>query len=109
MGKQIFFFLILILWVGSCAQQTEELPVPLKKAAMIIVDTHVAEAALQNVYGARKDSLASVYYQQIYDIHGIDSTTYRELIRLIRNNPEYMETVYEVAFEEMRSRSDSPN
>jgi hypothetical protein len=107
MDKKTLFFIFSALLAGACAPESETLPIPLEEAAMIIVDTHVAEAALQNVYGARKDSLASVYYQQIYTIHGIDSITYHNLIWYLRNNPDQREAVYDKAFEEMKARPES--
>jgi hypothetical protein len=95
---------IAVLLMPGCGEKQEPLPVSVEKAGKIILDTHLAEAALQKVYGAKKDSLAAIYYQQIYEIHGIDSLLYKDLIRVIRNDPDHLSAVYTAAFSEMDSR-----
>lgn len=77
---------------------------PVEKAAAIITDVHTAEAAILPLYGTRKDSFAAMYYDQICQIHQIDSATLFNLIRLIRNNPEIMGDVYREANRQMEAQ-----
>ncbi|HKK74842.1 MAG TPA: DUF4296 domain-containing protein [Saprospiraceae bacterium] len=89
-------FLVLFL---SLACQTEDatLPLPMEKAAAIMLDVHTAENAVLTLYGTRKDSFLMRYYDQIYTIHQIDSTTLNELLFTVRNNPELSRDLYQEA------------
>ncbi|GAB5553333.1 MAG: hypothetical protein Sapg2KO_29240 [Saprospiraceae bacterium] len=79
----------------------------METTAELMIDVHSAEAALQNVYGARKDSLAAVYYQQIYQIYDIDSTQFKELIQKLRDHPSLMKEVYDQAIIQVEERSNT--
>jgi hypothetical protein len=104
-----FFFdrlliVLVLLLVFGCQPDTIELPVSVEKAATIITDVHTAEAAILPLYGLRKDSFAAMYYDQICQIHQIDSTTLVALIKIVRNNPEIMGEIYSEAFREIEAQ-----
>ena len=104
--RNITVFCLFLLF-SACLQDDPELPIPAEKAAEILIDVHAAEAALQNVYGSKKDTLAKVYYQQIYEVHEIDSTTFAELMELVRNYPKHLKEVYGLAMEQIKSRREA--
>jgi len=106
--RVLFFFVTCGLCFLACKKEVEPLPVSLEKAAQIIIDTHTAEAALQSAYGTKKDSLAVVYYAQIYEVHGIDSTTFKALMQILRNDPDRLSEVYRAAFQEFEERPNAP-
>lgn len=87
----LFYFVFLIL---SCGTKTEELPINEEKMVNIFMDVHVAEAVLQSLTMELKDSMAEVYYQQIYEIHQISKEDFEKTIHLLRENPLRLERLY---------------
>jgi hypothetical protein len=65
------------------------------------MDIHTSEAALQSVYGGRKDSLRLVYMQYIYRIHHLDSLTVNRLLNKLREDPEKIEAIYQKMLDDM--------
>lgn len=96
----LFFF-------TACNNEKVILSLPLEEVAELMIDVHSAEAALQNVYGIRKDSLAGIYYEQIYEIYKIDSTQFQELMQSLRDNPTLMKEVYDRAIIQVEERSNA--
>ncbi len=60
----------------------------------ILADVHIAEAAVQNLSGAYKDSILRVYHQQVYRIHNIPEENFRQAVEMLSHEPEHMEKVY---------------
>ena len=92
-----FYFLSIsigcCLW--TCKPQNPVPSLPEDKLIRVLTDLHFAEAAMTNIFGGVKDSLARTYYQQIYSIHGIDSIILQEQLTALRKNPEYMNMIYD--------------
>lgn len=108
MKKFNFFSLLyLINILIGCQGVAPEPTLQREKLIDILVDVHIAEAAIANVYGSGRDSLAEVYYNQIYNIHRIDSTIFQEQITRLRKNPAYMKDLYEDVLTEV-NRLDAP-
>ncbi|MEM1219239.1 MAG: DUF4296 domain-containing protein [Bacteroidota bacterium] len=84
-------FMCCFTW--SCDEE-EVLPIEEEKMALILADIHIAEAALQNVYASKKDSLSAVYYQQVYDIHKIDRPELDSAMAVLYRNPNLQLDVY---------------
>ncbi len=60
----------------------------------VLADAHVAEAALQNLHGPKRDSLALRYYQQIFAIHGIREEDFTYTYEQLRRQPEQLDEIY---------------
>ncbi|MCB0661509.1 MAG: DUF4296 domain-containing protein [Saprospiraceae bacterium] len=100
--KNIGFLSLLFLGLMACQKEEKvSLPYPDKKVVDILVDIHVAEAALQPLFGDIKDSTAQVYYQQIYEIHQINEDQLRELLQILKDHPKEMDRIYELVLEEI--------
>jgi len=82
----------------SCDEE-EVLPIEEQRMALIIADLHIAEAALQNVYASKKDSLSKIYYQQVYDIHEIDRPELDSAMAVLHRNPDLQLDVYNQVME----------
>ncbi len=61
----------------------------------ILVDVHIAEAAVSNLTGVEKDSILEVYYQYLFKKYNISDTIYRQNMTLLTTNPEKMLNVYQ--------------
>jgi len=89
--------LLLVLLLAACSKsEAPQLSLTEEKMLDILVDVHIAESSIQNIYGSEKDSLINLYYQQIYKIHDITEATFNENMKLIRRNPPYVEKLYKI-------------
>ena len=84
---------LICCFLVSCDEE-EVLPIEEEKMALILADIHIAEAALQNVYASKKDSLSAIYYQQVYDIHEIDRSGVDSAMAVLYRNPDLQLVVY---------------
>ncbi len=87
------------LFVLVSCDEEEVLPIEEQRMALIIADLHIAEAALQNVYASKKDSLAKIYYQQVYDIHEVDRPELDSAMAVLHRNPDLQLEVYNQVME----------
>ncbi len=97
--KRPFLLLLIFLAVLACACGKKEtaMPIPEDKLAKILVDVHFAESVMQELPNSVRDSLGRVYYEQIYQIHGISEEALNESLRIIKKDPEVLERVYQRA------------
>ena len=61
---------------------------------LLLSDIQIAEAAMSGISWENKDSLTGVYYQQVFDIHGVRQEEFARTMDLIRQDPEVLERVY---------------
>ncbi|MEZ5058701.1 MAG: DUF4296 domain-containing protein [Saprospiraceae bacterium] len=97
----IFSIFFLIILSACNKQEAVELPFPREKVVAILADVHVSEAALQPLFGEVKDSISKIYYQQIYEIHDIDSEQLKALMTTLKDHPKEMEAIYEEVIDEI--------
>lgn len=70
----------------------------------ILVDVHLAEAALLGFSEIQKDSLSQIYYNQIYEIHAISEESFKTEMDYLKHHPEYLEKIYKLVLEEIDKR-----
>ena len=85
----------------ACDEKIETLPIAKEKFVLILSDLHVAEAAMENIYANRKDTLAKTYYQQVMMIHSIDRATLDSCIAIMQRNPELQQELYAQVMEHL--------
>lgn len=88
----ILLFLLLIL--NACNKDQEKLPIQEAKMIDILVDVHLAEAAMQELSSVIRDSIGEVYYGQIFEIHGITEEDFNKTLFLIKQDPKDMDRIY---------------
>ena len=71
------------------------------KLVEVLIDVHVAEAAVQMLRGATKDSVINAYYDQIFEIYGLKREDFETTMELYRNDPKRMEELYAKVMTEM--------
>jgi hypothetical protein len=100
--KNSIYLLVISLALAGCQKEEKvQLPYPDKEVVAILADIHIAEAALQPLFGEVKDSTAQVYYEQIYAIHDINEDQLRELLQILKDHPKEMERIYDLVLEEI--------
>lgn len=67
----------------------------------VLADVHMAEGAILNVRYEHKDSMRVVYYNQIYEIHGISETAFRNDMEYYQEHPEKLEDLYELVIKDL--------
>jgi len=106
MVKSLVLFVLTIVLLIGCEKKAEPYDFSDKEIKTILADIHTSEAALQSVFGKRKDSLRQVYMNDIYKIHHTDSLKIVCLLNKLREDPEKIEMVYQQLLEEMSSIPD---
>ncbi|MCG8328109.1 MAG: DUF4296 domain-containing protein [Chitinophagales bacterium] len=102
--RTLFLFLIIVSAI-ACGREEAPLPLTEDKLVAVIVDAHIAEAALQNLRGDLKDSMATIYYEQICTIHNIEKADFDSSMALLRERPEEIERIYREAMNEIDRRA----
>lgn len=95
-------FVFLIILTGC--KKTEKPNIAEDKMVNILVDVHLAEAALLGFSEAQKDSLSLIYYNQIYEIHAISEESFKTEMDFLKQHPEYLEKTYKLVLEEIDKR-----
>ncbi|MFN9690164.1 MAG: DUF4296 domain-containing protein [Bacteroidota bacterium] len=106
MVKSFVLFVLSIVLLNGCEEKVEPYDFSEKEIKTILADIHTSEAALQSVFGSRKDSLRQVYMNDIYKIHHTDSLKLVRLLNKLREDPEKIEIIYQQLLEEMSSIPD---
>ncbi|MBK7474525.1 MAG: DUF4296 domain-containing protein [Haliscomenobacter sp.] len=100
-------FLPVLLFSGmACVKKQTEPSMPRDKMVKLLVDVHLAEAALQNVFGAAKDSLAEVYYKDICAIHRLNRQQLDKVLAELRQNPLVMSETYREVIQRIERRNE---
>jgi hypothetical protein len=92
-------FLILLLCIFnfflSCTQEKIKLQIPDEEMIKILTDLHISEAAILSLNQRTKDSISNIYYQQIFEIHGVTDSVFYSDLKILRNNAERLEAIYQ--------------
>ena len=91
----------LLLFISSCGTEQSQLSISQDKLVEVLIDVHIAEAAAQTLRGATKDSVINAYYDQIFEIHGLNREEFETSMELLRTDPKRMEKLYAKVMEEM--------
>lgn len=102
------FYLLLItvmLQAISCGRGEYELTATDKKMVAVLADVHIAEAGMDAIPDKSvKDSLANVWYGQIFTIHHIKKTDFEQYLDEIGQNTNRMNAVYEAVTEQLKKQ-----
>lgn len=93
--------LFLLTQLLSCESSQEDYKIEPQKMVAVISDIHIAEVALQSVSVTLKDSLADVYYNQVFEIHGVNEEDFNHDINLIRSSSKALKSYYTKVLENL--------
>ena len=91
----------LALLLVSCGKEKEQAPVSEDQLLEVLIDVHIAEAAVQSLRGETKDSVIHAYYDQVFEIYGLKREDFETTMELYRNDPKRMEELYAKVMTEM--------
>ena len=92
---------LLLASVVSCGPKPTPITMDEDKLVEVLIDVHVAEAAVQMLRGATKDSVINAYYDQIFEIHGLSREDFETTMEILRTDPKRMEALYSKIMNEM--------
>lgn len=107
MKRNGWFLIMMIIFLQACDdfEPKHEAPsIDKEKMAQISADLHIIEAYLQNSPATTRDSLKSLLYYQLYEIHDLDSTELFENQKLYYQNPSEIEALYGRVLEILEER-----
>ena len=79
----------------SCKEEKVEVLIPNEKTVDILVDLHIAEAAILSANKAQKDSIGGLYYAQIFEMHEIKDSIFYQNLDMISKDPERTQEIYQ--------------
>ena len=91
--------ILILIFCGSICflscQDEEIIPqIPDEEMVKILTDLHISEAAILSLNQKIKDSISVIYYQQVFEIHGVvDSIFYKDL-EVLRSDSKRLEEIY---------------
>ena len=96
-----FFCFSLMFFFGSCSEKDFVLPIQEESLKEILIDIHLAEAAIQPLPGKMKDSLRTLYFDQIFEIHQVHPVDFEVTMEMLEKNPKEMRRIYKTLTEKI--------
>jgi hypothetical protein len=90
----LYVSLVIVITTASSCRRAPVMPVDEATLVKVLADVHIAEVAAQNFAGAYKDSIKRIYYQQIYEIHGISEADFKSSLQVLSDHQDKMEKLY---------------
>jgi hypothetical protein len=89
-GALVLAFVLLFL---ACQSTKEQQLFSDEKTARIMADLYIAEAAANGYTSYTKDSMMRVYYDQVFEIHGVTEADYEKNLRILAQKEQHIEEV----------------
>ena len=86
----------------ACYLDIHDLPIQKDKLIPVLIDIHIAEAVVDNDSQAMKDSLAALYYPQIFAKHGVTAKDFDSTVKFMNERPQLMHDIYEEVMKEIQ-------
>lgn len=95
--KHLLFIIILLSLCGC--NHADDKPadlIPEDKMVKVFMDIHVADATVEQKYGAQNPNpaLSNALYERIYHNHGISAAQYKSSYKYYEARPELMDKIY---------------
>lgn len=93
--RKYLLFVLFLTGLTACENKPSELRISEEVLIPILADLHIAEAAMQHLRGELKDSMAGVYYEQLYEIHNVNKKDFDHTMAILREDPIRLEQIYD--------------
>jgi hypothetical protein len=94
---QVFSLVICFFFLASCTQPQEQPTLDREKAASILADIFIADAAVASGYGPVRDSMQAYYYNQIFEMHQISREEFEHQLSLYTRSVVEMDSIMQMA------------
>lgn len=78
----------------SCQEEEIKPQISDEEMIKILTDLHISEAAILSLNQKIKDSISVVYYQQIFEIHGVADSVFFSDLEILRSDAKKLEKIY---------------
>ena len=96
MKLKLFILLFLTFSIFlSCKQEEIKLQISDEEMVKILTDLHISEAAILSLNQKLKDSITVIYYQQIFEIHGVTDSVFYSDLEILRKDSKRLEEIYQ--------------
>jgi len=88
MKLTIRIYILISFALSGCKTDAIKVSFPIEEEKVIelLGDMHYADAAANLNRKLNIDSLKQVYTNQVFEIHGVDSTVYNEIVEILEND-----------------------
>lgn len=100
----IFGCLILAFLLQSCARQKPEGLIQEESFAKVLTDIQITEAMMQDLIGPEKDSIAKIYYDQIFQTHHITRKNFEITMDYYSHRPEDFKRLSQKVLNDLKDR-----
>ncbi|MEM9823623.1 MAG: DUF4296 domain-containing protein [Bacteroidota bacterium] len=98
----IGLFLLFLVLMGCQKDPPPPLHIAEETLIDVLFDIYVAEAAIQPVIEGQKDSVANLYYEQIFTIHEINRDAFFKDVAILREYPELTKELYNKVIDRLK-------
>jgi len=91
---QIMLIGLASIMLSDCSNGEPRLPIEEPLLINVLCDVHIIEGAIQNRTKSTKDSVANLYYQQVYEKHQIKEEDFIKTLEILEKNPKILEVLY---------------
>lgn len=92
--QKIVILLSLIGFILSC-DKSQPMLIPEEKLVEVVADLHIAETVIMETGKDARDSMASIYFAQICEIHQVDSADVTEQLKRYEADSEEFKRLYD--------------
>ncbi len=103
--KGVVLFLFSLLYLAC--QNNLNTPISEEKMIDVLVDVHTAEAMTESESQRVRDSMAPIYYTQIFEKHGVTRKDFDSTMVIYAHNPERFDSVYSKVLRIINTERDS--
>ena len=94
MKFNLLFILCFIFLTGCTPDVLGPAPVDVEKMSLVLTDLQIAESLKAEVPSKLRDSMQTVYEDNILADHGLNRTSFDSLMWIIRKEPEWVAEVF---------------
>jgi hypothetical protein len=106
--KSIWCILIILMVFGfGCNNYKPKYETPTiekTKMADMVADVHIIESYIQNIDAKQRDSIKTVLYRELFEIHNIDTTEFYKNQQQYYTNPALVEDLYKDVLEKLNEK-----
>lgn len=96
--------ILTVTTVVSCKRADSLFPIPKDKLIQTLADIHIAETVYDNETLPMKDSLAKLYYPQIFEKNGITAKDFDSSMAVMSSRPGLMSQIYKDVMNNINKR-----
>lgn len=105
--RYLLFVIFCCMNLLACNKDMAEMPIDRDKLIPILVDVHLAEAAMQEVPSEKRDSLGKAYYKKVFSIHKVTEADFNKSLFIIRQDPDELEAIYKEVIANLEKREEA--